>query len=479
MSTREIALMGHLMRRAGFGADLAELEQRAANGYDATVEELVSTDSQEGIDDNLLYRYHPDQQGGLGMAGAAAYWLYRMINTKGPLHEKVSLFWHSVLATGYQKVTQGKGMMNQVAMFRKYGLGSFRVLLLELSKDPSMILWLDNHENHAKAINENFGRELLELFSMGVGNYTEQDVKECARAFTGWTVANTDYVTMKAQRDSLWPYGRMSLRFEYRADDHDDGEKEFLGHRGRFNGDDVVDIICAQPATARFIARHMYHFFVADEPPVPQWPYQPPADPDAIDELVRAYFEHDYRIDEMLLVLFKSDFFKSESSWFKKVKGPAELVASVLKLTGQYHVPDPTLQANTNYLSFMGQTLINPPSVEGWHQGTEWIDTGTAVERINYAAQQIGDASSAGVKQIVEDVLAASGNGSATPESLVQACLDRLGAISVDGNTREALLEFAAARVGPGPGKSRAADPAQTVAELIEMVAATPDFQLE
>ena len=479
MGDKSIELMGHLMRRAGFGAGLAELEARAAKGYDAAVEELLSTDSQEGIDDNLLYRYHPDQQGGIGLAGAAAYWLYRMINTKGPLHEKLALFWHSVFATGYQKVTQGKGMMNQVAMFRKYGMGSFRDLLVELSKDPSMILWLDNHDNHANAINENFGRELLELFSIGVGNYTEQDVKECARAFTGWTVANTDYVMTKAQKDSLWPYGRMSLRFEYRADDHDDGEKDFLGHRGRFNGEDVVDIICAQPATARFIARHMYHFFVADEPPVPQWPYQRPADPDAIEELVQAYFEHDYRIDEMLKVLFKSDFFKSESCWFKKVKGPAELVASVLKLTGQYHVPDPALQENTKYLSFMGQTLINPPSVEGWHQGTEWIATGTAVERINYAAQQLGNASSVGVRQMVEDVLFESGNGSATPESLVQACLDHLGAISVDGVTREALLGFAAARLGPGPGWSRAADPAQTVAELIEMVAATPDFQLE
>ena len=475
MGTHDVELMGHLMRRAGFGAGYEELEARAGKGYEATVDELIATDSQEGIDDLLLYRYHPDQQAGLGMGGIAAYWLYRMVNTGGPLHEKMSLFWHSVFATGYQKVTQGKGMMNQIAMFRKYGMGSFRDLLVELSKDPCMVLWLDNYENHAGAVNENYGRELLELFSMGVGNYTEQDVKECARAFTGWTAANIDYVATKVQRDSLWPYGRMSLRFEYRADDHDGGEKGFLGHTGRFDGQEIVDIICAQPATARFIARHMYHFFVADEPPVPQWSLHPPADPEAIDILADAYFEHDYRIDEMLRVLFKSEFFKSRSCRFRKVKGPAELVAGLLKLTGRYCLPDPKLQGEHDLMTFMGQTLANPPSVEGWHQGTEWIDTGTAVERINFAVQQLSDQTVPGVKELVGNVIAASGNGSATAESLVQACLDQMGAISVKDSTRDALLEFATERVvGDGGGES-----AENVAGLVELVAATPDFQKE
>lgn len=479
MRNKKIELMGHLMRRAGFGAGLKELEDRAIKGYDATVEELISTNSQENIDDYIIYRYHPDTQGGIGMGGAAAYWLYRMINTSGPLHEKMSLFWHSVFATGYQKVTQGKGLMNQIAMFRKHGMGSFRDLLIELCKDPSMIIWLDNQDNHASAINENFGRELLELFSMGVGNYTEQDVKECARAFTGWTVANTDYVTMKAQRDSLWPYGRTSLRFEYRAEDHDNSEKEFLGHRGTFNGDDIVNIICNHPATPRFIARHLYHFFVADEPPVPKWPYEAPANPKAIDEMVQAYFKHDYRIDEMLRVLFSSNFFKSESCWFKKVKSPTELVANVLKLAGQHDFPNPTLQENTGYLNFMGQTLINPPSVEGWHQGTEWIDTGTAVERINYATQHLGNESSVGIKEMVKNVIVTSGNDNATPENLVQACLDQLGAIRVNINTREALLSFAEAHIGQIPHMNNSVNDSKTIAELIKMVAATPDFQLE
>ena len=467
--------MAHLIRRAGFGDGLDELKQRASMGYDATVDELISTNSQEGIDDDLLYRYHPDQHGGMGMGGAPAYWLYRMINTNGPLHEKISLFWHSVFATGYQKVVQGKSMAEQLAMFRKYGMGNFRDLLVELSKNPAMIIWLDNHDNHSNANNENYGRELLELFSMGVGNYTERDIKECARAFTGWTIANTAYVTSNAQKDSLWPYGRQSLRFEYVEDDHDSSEKEFLSHRGRFNGEDIIDIICAQPATARFIARHMYHFFVTDEPPVPQWPYHPPKDSNAIDELVDAYFKHNYRIDEMLRVLFKSDFFQSESCWFKKVKSPAELVSGVLKLTGQYHVPDPTLQDSVSYISFMGQELINPPSVEGWHQGIEWIDTGTAMERINYVAQQLGNISSIGINQMVKNVLDTSDNGNSSPGNIVQSCLDHLGAITVTENTRKTLIEFASARVI----NNSSSDTTSLITSIFKMIASTPDFQLE
>ena len=222
-----------------------------------------------------------------------------MITTTDPLTEKMALFWHGIFATGYPKITQGKVLNDQIRMFRRYGIGNFRTLLLELSKDPAMIVWLDNHDNHDGAINENFGRELLELFSMGVGNYSEQDIKETARAFTGWTIGNTEYMALRAERDSIWPYGRIAWHFEFKEDDHDSGEKEFLGNTGRLNGDEIIDIICQQESTARFISRHMYHFFVADEPPVPQWPYTPPRDPKAIDTLTQAYFDNDYDIREI------------------------------------------------------------------------------------------------------------------------------------------------------------------------------------
>jgi uncharacterized protein (DUF1800 family) len=282
---------------------------------------------------------------------------------------------------------------------------------------------------------------------------------------------------MRVERDSLWPYGRGAFRFEYRPEDHDDGEKEFLGQRGRFNGEDIIDIICGAPATARFISRHLYHFFVADEPPVPQWPYEPPRDPEAIEALSQAYFDSDYNIGAMLRTLFSSDFFKSESCRFAKVKGPAELVAGVLRLSGEYRAPHPHLQAQASQMGFMGQTLINPPSVEGWHQGTEWVDTGTAVERVNYAAEHLGDAGNPGVKAMIGRLVGDAG-GTLSPERLVQGCLDEMGAISVSDSTRSTLVGFAA-----GSAEQTAGEPEENaerrVAEMLRMVAASPDFQRE
>ena len=288
-------------------------------------------------------------------------------------------------------------MNEQIEMLRQNGLGSFRTLLAELSRDPAMIIWLDNNDNHNGSINENYGRELLELFSMGVGNYTEQDIKECSRAFTGWTLANHDYMVMKSQRDSIWPYGRIAWQYEYRPEDHDDGEKEFLGERGRFNGEEIVDIICRQPATARFIARHMYHFFVADEPPVPQWPYTPPRDPEAIDMLAQAYFDSNYDIASVLGVLFNSDFFKSESCWYEKVKSPAELVAGVLRLTGEIQQAGPEIRQRSTQMSFMGQVLTGPPSRRGMapgHRVDRYRDSNGEAELRLGAARQPGQSGS-------------------------------------------------------------------------------------
>ena len=477
MAVEDTQLMAHLMRRAGFGATRDELEARLAVGYEATVEELLNTDAQEGIEDDLLRRYYPDHSGGLGLGGVRANWLHRMIVTNGPLQEKIALFWHGVFATGYSKVVQGRALMDQVTTFRRYGMGSLRTLLVELSGNPAMIMWLDNHDNHKGAINENYGRELLELFSMGVGNYTEQDIKECARAFTGWTIGNTKYMEMRARNDSLWPYGRLNWHFEYRPEDHDDGEITFLGQKGRFNGEDVVDIICQQPATARFISRHLYSFFVADEPPVPQWPYKPPIDPEAIQTLSQAYFDGGYDIRYMLRVLFNSAFFRSEDSWYQKVKSPAELVTGVLRLTGEHQTQQPKLQQDTNQMDYMGQTLVNPPSVEGWHQGTEWIDSGALVERVNYAAQQFEDVNKPGVKTMIEGLLA-DGGGVISPERLVDGCLEQMGAFTVSQESRSALIELAAKGGELQPSTDGPDVQAQRrVAEMLRMVAATPDFQ--
>ena len=458
-------LIAHLLRRAAFGGTRNEIETWAEQGYEAAVSELLDPSEPEWSEVFLARRFHFEQSGMLTPQGGPAHWLYRMITTRAPLHEKVALFWHGIFATGYPKVIHGKALSDQIRTFRLHGMGRFDDLLLELAKDPAMIVWLDNQDNHKDAINENWGRELLELFSMGVGHYSEDDIKECARAFTGWTLGNTEYMVLRSMRDSDWPYGRISWHFEFREDDHDDGEKTFLGHKGNLNGEDIISIICEQEATARFIARHMYHFFVADEPPVPSWPYTPPREPEAIDILAQAYFDNDHSIKAMLETLLNSDFFKSEDIRYEKVKGPAEFVTGVLRLTNEFDRPRREILDRYFQTNFMGQMLTNPPSVEGWHQGVEWVDTGTLIERINFASEQLGDESKAGVRNMVDSIMSADPDPS--PEDLVDLCLENLGAITISDETRRVIRKRAEM-----DEHSR-----DKVVEMLRLTVATHDFQ--
>ena len=399
----------------------------------------------------------------------AAYWAYRLISSGCPLEEKIALFWHGVFATGENKLNNLGSLTNQIGTFRRHGLGRFDDLLIELSRDPAMTIWLDNHTNHKDSINENYGREILELFSMGVGNYTEDDIKECARAFTGWSVKNGEYMAMMAMKDSIWPYGRIFWHHEYREYDHDRGEKRFLGETGPFDGGDVVEIICRQPATARFVSRHLYSFFVADEVPVPQWSDTPPRDPEAIDALAQAYFEHDHHIGAVLRVLFDSDFFKEAA--FQRVKSPAEVIIGTLRKTGEFQTPDggdPGIFTVMEECGFMGQKLLDPPSVEGWHTGEEWITSGSLVDRVNFAAQRMSDASLPGVMDMVARVTEST---SSDPVELVSACLDVLGPLDVTEDTRSLLIELASAGARDGVTQ-------ELILDLFKIIASSREYQL-
>ena len=466
MSQSDIKLIAHLMRRAGFGATRVELDAYAANGYEATVESLLDPPDTDWLGDDMVRRFDLEASGMINAPGSSRNWVYRMITTNAPLLDKMALFWHGMFATGVPKVINGRVLYDQINTFRRHGMGSFDSILVRLAKDPAMIVWLDNQENHSHAINENWARELLELFSMGVGNYSEDDIKECARAFTGWTIGNTEYMMVRSQRDSDWPYGRIAYHFDYRPEDHDDGEKSFLGHRGNFNGDDIIDIICQQESTARFISRHLYHYFVADEPAVPAWPYTPPRDPEAIDALVQTYFESGYDIRSVLRVLFNSDFFKSEDVRYKKVKGPAEYLVGVLRMTGEFDMPRRDMIPRYRQTVWMGQELSNPPSVEGWHEGVEWIDTGTLIERINFASEQFGDPDKPGVKAMIDRIFR-DGVDDLSSEQLVDRCLDEMGAFSVGDETRDILIRFIEA------DRSR-----ENVENLLRLSASTREFQL-
>jgi len=467
MPLTDLQLMAHLFRRAGFGATREELEAAVAKGYEATVEDLLHPEAAPPVEEDLLQRYYIEAKESFQLDGAQVGWVYRMINTRRPLEEKMALFWHGLFATGFNKCDDPRVITQQIRMFRRHGLGSFRELLVELSRDPAMIYWLDNNQSRGDAPNENYGRELLELFSMGIGNYSEDDVKAAARAFTGWTLA----ATLPRQ-----PYGRFDWEFEYRPDLHDESEKTFLGETGRLNGEDIVNIIVKQPSAARFIARHLYNFFVADEPQVPAWSIEPPRDPQAIDILVDAYMQSKYDMRAVMRTLFLSDFFRSEKAYFAKVKSPAELVIGVTRLVQEFGVPKLGLREVALECRYMGQDLLNPPSVEGWHTGKEWIDTGCLVERINFAAQQVRDLTKPGVQFIVNRLRAAS---PLPPEGFMDQCLDLMGPVAVSQETRNALLHYATLggelRFGTA---EEAHTSAQRVSDLLQLIVASREYQL-
>ncbi|HCP23876.1 MAG: DUF1800 domain-containing protein [SAR202 cluster bacterium] len=466
MADNNLGLMAHLLRRAGFGATLPELEAYQTKGYEATVEELLHPEDAPEWNDDLVRRYHADQNSIMYFESAQSYWMYKMINSQRPLEEKMALFWHGLFATAYGKLNHAKGVVNQTDTFRRNGLGNFRDILMDLSKDPAMIFWLDNKDNHKDAPNENYGRELLELFSMGIGNYTEDDVKNCARAFTGWTIANQDYMSVRASRDSIWPSGRIDWQFKYLPEDHDETEKTFLGRTGNFNGEDIIDIIAMRPATSWFIAGRLYNYFVSDTP-----------NEEATSFLAEEYRKTGGDIRSMLRALFLSDYFKSEDVWYSRVKSPAELVVGTARLAGSYQSPRWDITNLANDANFMGQEILNPPTVEGWHTGTEWVDTGTLVERINSAALIIGDATQPGVQGMLKNLK--DRQDSYQPEELVDACLLLAGGLQVSDGTRDRLVEYASAwgELCFTPEDAVACSE-QRVIELLQLVMATREYQM-
>ena len=390
-----------------------------------------------------------------------------MVNTSRPLEEKIALFWHGLFATGYTKLNQPRVILSQIDMFRRRGLGSFRDLLVEISKDPAMIFWLDNKDNHKDAVNENYGREILELFTMGVGNYTEDDVRQSSRAFTGWNIHNSDFHAVRTNQDSVWPYGRIDWQYEYRPEDHDNGEKQFLGQVGDHNGEDVIDIICHHPATARFIARHLYNFFVADEPQVPAWDTVPPRDPHAIETLAQAFVESDYNIRATLRVLFNSAFFKASTC--ATVKSPVEMVAGTARAAGGFEFPDVVDIQLALQPAQMGQQVLDPPSVEGWHTGVEWVNTASLVKRVNFAVGQFSDTTKPGVNSMIDRI--ASSNGNLSPDDLVESCLDILGPMSVSEKSRDELVQQAADGNGGQTTENR-------IRAMLQMIVSTREYQM-
>ena len=280
------------------------------------------------------------------------WWAERMLDTNRPLEEKMALFWHGHFATAQNKVRDYRKMLLQVETFERHATGNFGELLVAVAQDPGMLYYLDAGVNVKGAANENFAREVMELFTMGVGNYSERDVREAARAFTGWNFVNLDFVV--------------------NTDQHDEGPKDFLGRTGNFDGVDVLDIILEQPATADYIAAKIYRFFVREDP-----------SPELQADLGAVFRDNDYELKPLLRTIFLSRDFYSEASYGAHIKGPVEHVVTMLKHLGAEDVPGvPDFNLTTIAL---GQHLLNPPSVAGWAQGRAWITPALLQERGNVA----------------------------------------------------------------------------------------------
>jgi uncharacterized protein (DUF1800 family) len=279
------------------------------------------------------------------------WWLRRMLTGQRPLEEKMALFWHGHFATSAQKVKSGYANYQLNKLFRERATGNFKMLAYEVGVTPAMMRYLDNGQNRKGRPNENWARELMELFTLGVGNYTEDDIKEAARAFTGWSADGED--------------------FAYRPNLHDEGEKVFMGKRGNLNGNDIVDVIFEQPAASRFITTKLWGYFAYENP-----------EPEIIESLAATFRDCGFELKPVLEQMFRSEAFYSEKALNTRIKSPAELTVSML---GTLDIqPEGVVEAYClQAMRLMGQDLFYPPNVKGWPGGKLWINTNTLMARYN------------------------------------------------------------------------------------------------
>ncbi|HEX3462744.1 MAG TPA: DUF1800 domain-containing protein [Candidatus Elarobacter sp.] len=379
-------LAAHLLRRAGFGGSPADVDRFAAMRPSDAVDALIrfpdtrSLPANAGLEDpprpplglyrgvlqgmqaddatvnaRKAFQMENNRVRRQNLIALQSWWLQRMIATPAPLQEKMALFWHGHFTSSPEKGTSAQELFMQNQLFREYALGNVRDLALHVSQDPAMLRYLDNNVNVKSHPNENYARELMELFTLGIGNYTEQDIRESARAFTGWTF-----------RRNLDGTGTF---FDNR-NQHDDGTKTFLGRTGNFTGTDVVQIIFQQPAASRWFATKLLSFFVYMDP-----------EPQLVDQVAALIRKNDFEMKPVMSALLRSNLFYSDRAYRALVKSPVEFVVGTHQLFGIQQVVMPELAA----LRAMGQVLFYPPNVKGWDGGAAWVNSQTILTRENFA----------------------------------------------------------------------------------------------
>ena len=434
----------HLLRRAGFGATAAEAAYYSQRGVAATIDELVNFGRVADDVDARFAAGEPLSPSSV-INDARQRWLFRMVGTRRPLQEKMALFWHNHFATAYSKVAgrvggpeatrmmcaksaeHPAGIRGQLELFRDYALPNFRDLLFEVARDPAMLVWLDGRLNTKVRPQENFAREIMELFTIGVGQFVEADVYAGARVFTGW---NLQRVGSAEDPNNFY-------QFFYNAAQHDTNAKAFsfaiYGDGGRTiparaaaggmqDGLDLIAALARHPETARRLARKLWSFFVSE--------VQPP-DEIFVKQIATVYLQGDCHMASTVRAVLLSREFGAQSSYFARYSWPAEYVARALKEVGYAGYP---LNNALSPLSNMGQQLFEPPDVGGWTLGPSWFSTAGMLARMNFASNLVG-------RQRTDIGRAATGNG-ATPEALLSFYLDRLTPAPYEPAAYEALLAY-------------------------------------
>ena len=423
----DLRAAGHLFRRAAFGASWSRLQEALADGPERSVEKLVAPEAD-------VAAFNSEQDAFEDSASAdslRAWWLRRMIITPHPLLEKMTLFWHDHFATSNAKVNSPALMQKHVQLLRSHALGQFEPLLQDVSRDPAMLVWLDANTNRKSRPNDKLARNLMERFSMGLGNYSEEDVREAARAFTGWAV--------------------LKNRLRYFDREHDSGAKKVLGREGNFTGEDVVRIVLEHAATPRLIVGKLYRWLISET--------DPPSD-GLIGPLAASFAEH-YDLARLVKTMLESNLFFSPAAYRRRIKSPVEYALGIVKgLEGV--VPTSRLGQD---LAALGQNLYYPPTVKGWEGGRRWINTATVIGRNRLAANLTGKTKAYGKK--LDPAAVAKKHGHSRPEDAGRFMIDLFLQGDVEPKVADALLQAG------GDGND-----SQRIRDIAHAVAVSPEFQL-
>ncbi len=426
-----LQLAGHLYRRAAFGADWGQLQQALADGPRRCVDKLLRPEADVAAFNHTFDEYDAASAGSVDTL--RAWWLRRMIQTPHPLLEKMTLFWHNHFATSNVKVNNAPLMQQHLQLLRSHALGHFGPLLQGISRDPAMLVWLDCQANRKAQPSEGYARALMDSFGMGLGHFTESDVREAARAFTGWFVL------------------RSQLRYIER--EHDSGVKKILGQEGHFDGKDVVQIVLKQPAAPRLLVRKLYGWLISETD-------QP--DEAVIGPLAES-FAKDYDISKLVETMLRSNLFFSAAAYRRRIKGPVEFALGIVKAL-EAVVPTAPLGQD---LAALGQNLYHPPTVKGWPGGRHWINRATLTGRSNLARALLGGTKPYGDK--LDPLAVAQKHGHSTPESAGRFLLDLFLQGDVEAEVRENLL--------PGARQS-GGNPSERLRQLAHAVVTLPEFQI-